>query len=243
MTYPTKDRSTIFIPVDNYSGDEEEVHQLQAFLRHVIDDRFSPVELPSSWLFFHLLLRHRYENSPGVCTLADCQALARGCGLDEKDVPQVLRYIHQHLGTILFYEDVPGLNELVFCDPNVLFKNIYQLVAVSFGGDRGYNTITAQIRKTGEIPRKILERIGTQSSSSLLTNEHIIELLKHYKILTKLYSGEKAFYFMPCLLQLDNSLQLSCEALQALCLPPLLVRFDGNYIPIGVFSALVVKLS
>ena len=51
------------------------------------------------------------------------------------------------------------------------------------------------------------------------------------------------FCFMPCLLQPDNSLQLSCEVLQALCTPPLLVRFDGNYIPVGVFSALVVKLS
>ena len=48
---------------------------------------------------------------------------------------------------------------------------------------------------------------------------------------------------MPCLLHPNNSLDLSCEALQALCLPPLLVRFDGNYIPVGVFSALVVKLS
>ena len=51
------------------------------------------------------------------------------------------------------------------------------------------------------------------------------------------------FCFMPCLLQPDNSLQLSCEALKALCIPPLLVRFDGSYIPVGVFSALVVKLS
>ena len=151
LTYPTKDKSTIFIPVNNYSGDEEEIHRLQAFLRQIIGDRFSPVELPSSWLFFHLLLRHRYENSPGVCKLAECRALARGCGLDEDDVPQVLRYIHQHLGTILFYEDVPGLNELVICDPNVLFKGIYQLVAVSFGGDKGYHTIAAEIRKTGEI--------------------------------------------------------------------------------------------
>ena len=243
LTYPTKDRSTIFIPVDNYSGEEEEIHQLQAFLRQVINDQFDAVELPSSWLFFHLLLRHRYENSPGVCNLADCRALAKGCGLDENDVPQVLRYIHRHLGTILFYEKVPGLNELVICDPNVLFKSIYQLVAVSFGGDRGYHTITAQIRKTGEIPGDILKCISTQSSSSLLTNEHIIELLKHYKILTELNSGGKMFYFMPCLLQPDNSLQFSCEALQALCLPPLLVRFDGNYIPVGVFSALVVKLS
>ena len=124
LTYPTMDKSSIFIPVNNYSGDEEEIHKLQAFLKQIIDNRFSPVELPSSWLFFHLLLRHHYENSPGMCTLADCRALAKGCGLDEKDVPQVLQYIHRHLGTILFYEHVQGLNDLVICDPNVLFKSI-----------------------------------------------------------------------------------------------------------------------
>ena len=242
LTYPTRDKNTIFIPVNNYSGDEEEIHQLQAFLKQLIDDRFSPVELPSSWLFFHLLLRHRYENSPGVCKLADCPALARGCGLDEDDVPKVLRYIHQHLGTILFYEDVPGLKELVICDPNVLFERIYHLVAVSFGGDKGYHAITAEIRKTGEIPVRVLERISTQSSSPLLKNEHIIELLMHFKILTKFASDDGISYFMPCLLHPNNSLELSCEALQTLYPPPLLARFKGNYIPIGVFSALVVKL-
>ena len=242
LTYPTRDKSTIFIPVNNYSGDEEEIHKLQAFLKQVIDDRFSPVELPSSWLFFHLLLRHRYENSQGVCRLEDCRALAKGCGLDEKDVPQVLRYIHQHLGTILFYDDVPGLNELVICDPNVLFESIYQLVAVSFGGDKGYHTITAEIRKTGEIHARVLKRISTQSRSSLLKNEYIIELLMHFKILTELPSDDGIIYFMPCLLQPNYSLELSCEALQTLYPPPLLVCFKGNYIPMGVFSALVVKL-
>ena len=244
LTYPKKDeKSTIFIPVNNYSGDEEEIKQLQAFLGDTIQKRFGSVELPSSWLFFHLILRHHYENSTGVCTLAECRALAKGCGLDENDVPQVLRYIHRQLGTILFYEDVQGLSELVICDPNVMFKSIYHLVAVSFGGNEAQHSITTEIRKTGEIPEKVLERIGTQPSSSLLTNEHIIELLKHFKILTKLHYDNKIVYFMPCLLQPDNSLELSCEALQALCPPPLLVRFDGNYIPIGMFSAVVVKLS
>ena len=241
LTYPTKnEKSSVFIPVNNYSGEEEEIHHLQAFLRRVIDDRFNPIELPSSWLLFHLILRDRYEKVPGVCTLKECQALSAGCGLDENDVPRVLRYIHQRLGTVLFYEEVQGLNELVICDPNVLFKGIYQLVAVSFGGERDHHTITTEIRKTGEIPERVLERISTQSSNSLLTNQHIIELLKHYKLLTELHSDDRITYFMPCLLQPDYSFELS---LQTLCLPPLLVRFDGNYIPVGVFSALVVKLS
>ena len=241
LTYPKEDdNSLIFIPVNNYSGDEEEIKQLQAFLRKVIDKRFAPVELPSSWLLFHLILRHRYENSPGVCKLAECRALAKGCGLDEDDVRKVLRYIHHHLGTILFYEQVKGLKELVICDPNVLFKSIYNLVAVSFGGETDHHTLAAEIRKTGEIPSHVLERISSQPSSSLLTNEHIIELLKHFKILTEI---DGLSYFMPCLLHPNNSLDLSCEALQAVCPPPLLVCFNGNYIPLGVFSALVVKLS
>ena len=240
LTYPMEGK--MFIPINNYSGNEEEIRQLQAFLKRVVDDRFAPVELPSSWLLFHLVLRHRYENSPGICKLAECRALAKGCGLDEKDVPQVLQYIHQRLGTILFYEEVEGLNELVICDPSVLFNSIYHLVAVSFAGVRAHHTSAAEIRKTGEIPSEELQHLSTQPGSSLLTTKHVVDLLKHFKILTEIVSDDKITYFMPCLLHYD-SLELSCKSLKTFCPPPLLVRFDGNYIPIGVFSALVVKLS
>ena len=125
----------------------------------------------------------------------------------------------------------------------MLFESIYHLVALSFGGSRAHHTAAAKVRKTGEISIELLERIRSQPSSSLLTNEHIMELLKHFKILTKAVSDDRIYYFMPCLLHPSNSLQSSCEVLQALCPSPLHVRFDGNYIPIGVFSALVVKLS
>ena len=137
----------------------------------------------------------------------------------------------------------PHLNRLVICDPNVLFQGIFHLIVASFAGYRAYHTSAAEIRKTGEIPVKLLDRINAQPSNSPLTNKQIFELLKHFKILTELHSGDDAAYFMPCLLQPDTSLELSSDSLQALCLPPLLVRFDGNYIPMGVFSAFVVKLS
>ena len=80
-----------------------------------------------------------------------------------------------------------------------------------------------------------MKYIYAQPSSSLLMNEHILELLKHFNILTELPDG---MCFMPWLLQPDHSL----EVLQSLCAPPLLIQFDGNYIPMGVFSALLVKL-
>ena len=55
LTYPKKEeKNTVFMPVNNYSGDEKEIYYLQAFLSRVILDRFAPLELPSSWLLFHL---------------------------------------------------------------------------------------------------------------------------------------------------------------------------------------------
>ena len=68
LTYPMEDEKSlpVFIPVNNHSGGEEEIEQMQVFLRKIIDNRFRPVELPSSWLLFHLILWHRYENL-GVC--------------------------------------------------------------------------------------------------------------------------------------------------------------------------------
>ena len=96
-----------------------------------------------------------------MCTLANCEALAKGFGLD-KDVVKALRYIHQHLGTVLYYEDMQGLKELVICDPNVLFRRIFHLVVASFAGNRAYHTSAAEIRKTGEIPVRLLDHIYAQ---------------------------------------------------------------------------------
>ena len=232
LTYPTKKSSggeeeMVFMPVDNYSGGKEEIDQLQEFMKQVFKD-FHSHELPSSWHIFHLVLRDRYGET-GVCSLAECEAVARGCGLDEDDVPQVLKHIHQHLGTVLYYEEVEGLKELVICNPNVLFRGIFHLVAASFG-ERAHHTQAKQIRKTGEISVDLLNCDDPKLTQPPLKSKHILELLKHFKILTQLPSGR---YFMPCLLQPDKDLKLSHEELKTLCVCPLLVRFDGYFIPIG----------
>ena len=58
------------------------------------------------------------------------------------------------------------------------------------------HTLTTEIRKTDEISIRVLEHINTQPSNSLLTTEHIIELLKHFKILTELPSDDGINYFI-----------------------------------------------
>ena len=89
-----------------------------------------------------------------------------------------------------------------FCDPIVLLKRIITTLQLFLLADRTIHSIG----KTGELPEKLVKRISTEPSNKLLTNEHILELFKHFKIMIELPSGDRTVYFMPCLLQPNNSL-------------------------------------
>ena len=66
-------------------------------------------------------------------------------------------------------------------------------------------------------------------------------MLKHFKIVTDIPGTDTIF--VPCLLQPDLSIELaSQDQLKEVNPPPLLIQFEGGYIPISVFSGLAVEL-
>ena len=248
ITFPTSkgvDYDPIFLPLDNATASEEEMEDIQTFLLKVMKDRFPPVPLPLTWAAFHLILRHGYEQSPGVCTLAECTDLAVSCGIRSDDVITVLNYFHDKLGTILYYEEVESLKEYVICNPDVLFSGISRLVTVSFAGSGDKHTAADKIRKTGVIPPHILQTATPLTPKCPLNNQHLIDLLTHLKLITHLGDDAKPSVFMPCLLKPDNTVLLShtSQNVAAISPPPLLVLFKGAFIPIGVFSGVMVELS
>ena len=241
LTFPT-DSNNIFLPIDNKTASEEELEQIKKFLE-IVFNRFEAVPLPITWAAFHLILRYKYEKS-GVCTITDCEDLAEKCGIKRENVVPVLRFLHNNVGTILYYENVDSLNELVICDPNVLFHGLSHLVTVSFAGSGVNYTIADTIRKTGVIPQHVLDKAKSQDQSSPLNAQHLINLLKHYKLIKEVNQNDDIFYFMPCLLQLDNlTSSLSAGVVKDLDTPPLVIMFQGGFIPLGVFSSLVIELS
>ena len=248
ITFPTSegdDHDPIFLPLDNATASEVEMENIQTFLLKVMKDRFPPERLPLTWAAFHLILRNRYEQSPGVCTLADCIDLAVSCGIRRDDVITVLNYFHDQLGTILYYEEVDSLKEYIICNPDVLFSGISRLVTISFAGSGDKHTAADKIRKTGEIPPHILQTATPLTPKCPLNNQHLIDLLTHFKLITHLGDDAKPSVFMPCLLKPDNtvlSLHTS-KNVANIFPPPLLVLFKGAFIPVGVFSGVMVELS
>ena len=239
--------SPIFLPLDNVTASEVELEDIQTFLLKVIKERFKPASIPVTWAAFHLILRYHYEQSPGVCTLAECTELAVDCGIQAADIITVLRYFHENLGTILYYEEVDSLKEFVICNPDVLFSGISRLVTVSFAGSGEKYTAAKKIRETGEIPPHVLPKDTPLTPDCPLTNQHLIDLLTHFKLITHLGDDDDPSLFMPCLLNPDpNTLSLLTSEKKYIAKvspPPLLVFFKGAFIPVGVFSALMVELS
>ena len=237
----SNDSDSIFLPIDNKTASDEELEDIKKFLEDVFND-FEPVPLPITWAAFHLILRYKYEKSGGVCTIEECTDVAVECGIKRDDVVSVLRYLHNNVGTILYYEEVDDLNKLVICDPNVLFQGISHLVAVSFAGCGKFHNIAKKIRKSGKVPLHVLNKAKSPDPNSPLKVSQLIKLLTHYKLMKQV---EQDTYFMPCLLQPEETLEssVSGDEVSRLDCPPLLIIFKGGYIPVGVFSAIVIELS
>ena len=84
-----------------------------------------------------------------------------------------------------------------------------------------------------------------KKESSPLSISHVVDLLTHYSIISeiKTYSGEHV-YFMPCLLLPDPDVgKEKKQAFRDMDPVPLLIMFSTQYIPLGLFSALIVYLS
>ena len=244
LTYSTSS-SLIFTPIDNMYGSKQEISKFESFLAPIIRE-FPEVKLPHSFALFHLILQHKFESS-GVCSIEEAIELGSGCGIRRPDVITVLGYLHKHLGTILFYEEVTELREIVIVNPNILFQCLTEIIMESFAGTRSHATGSAHVRETGEISEEVIEGfkgILEGVGQSVLTPYHVICLLKHFKLLQKMEREGEVVFFMPCLLKVNQEIiGSSYQAVSSTPIPSLLVHFKGGYIPVGMFSALIVTLT
>ena len=231
----------IFQPLDNMTCSEEELERVLDFLSDIIKKRFSPVTLPVTWAAFHLTLRHKYEKS-GICSMEECIALAQECRIPAEHISHVLEFFHFRLGTILHYKEIESLKDYIIVDPNILFEGISNLVTMSFMDSGEHKNVAAKVRETGEIPATIIQPGRHLSNSCPLTNQHLIDLLVHFKLM---YISSKLTCLMPCLLLPDPDVVKSLVSLDVLDIspPPLLVLFKEGFVPVSIFPGVINQLS
>ena len=177
----TSQFGTLFVPVDNCKGSQEEVEAVRSFLAEAVKKHSKPILIPTSWLMFHMILRNNYEQEK-VCTFEESAQLAMRCGINKQDAKGVLTYIYCKLGTILYFEDVPSLSHLVICNPEVVYQAISNMIFSLY--EKLDNA-----RMTGLISDRVF-RASVKGASKFLNASYILDLLKHFRILTSVGPGQ-----------------------------------------------------
>ena len=238
--------------LNNMSEDQGDIQELRKVILTIIETRFPPQPLPTAWLMLHLLLRTKYEKEPGWCTVEECVKVAMACGIKKEELlgeGGILRYIHKHYGTLLYYPKVPGLCDRVVCDPNIILHPFTRTFVHSFACNRGYVQTAKSIRATGEIPHDLMETICARKSTDPIPTPEIVALLKNRYIVYENVRTQKGSrkYFMPCLLKPNASVVKEASDPTTLSslnpAPLLLVPYSTGFVPLGLFPALVVKMS
>ena len=208
---------------------------------------FKPKPVPTATFFLCLKLRKKFYRNPGWCWLQDCIDIAATFRISEKDLTErggILQYLHDQFGTILHYRDLEiGLQLRVIVNPKIIIRPPVKLLMTAFGTKTSKHAMAEILHRTGEIPRDLMEEVcSLKSTENGIPTAEIVELLESKYILYK--SGDD--YFMPCLLRPDNNIEEQSRDpshLKSLTYPPILLIPREGYVPLGLFSVTVIKLS
>ena len=240
-------------PLNNVSTDSSDIEGLRELITRIVHERFTPQPVPTGALLLHLILRMRFDPSPGWCSLEECVVIAEHCGISREDLLRekgVLQYLHDKYGTILYYGRLKKLGKRVIVNVNLIMKPPAELFVSAFGAVRGRPETAKHMRLTGEVSHRLMNKACSESSTDEegIPTDEIVELLESCYILYKnaRSASDEEVYFLPCLLYPDHNVTIESsdpKLLSGLLYSPLLLIPTTGFVPLGQFQASVVRFS
>ena len=182
------DEKNVIFCVDNAS-----VNKSHSFVRSAVlglcNNTIFSIKVKPRWLLFALTLK----GAQSVCmSYEDCAAIAEKCGIEKEDVKCALRFLHQHMSTLRYY-DCKELKSIVIVKPKVLTNKLSKLLKVIISK-----------REIGNIESVILSHddIGAVAmEGDTLPTELLICILKYLKVIGPVHENEETRqYIFPCML-------------------------------------------
>ena len=157
------------------------------------------------------------------------------------EVKAALRF-HHTFGVLLYFHDVPGMDDYVIANPQWLFTNLTNLVCCSFDGKIVNCSDIKKLKSKGILGENLIKEINTDALGGI-DIEHFIKLLQHLKIVTPFPKPDSSDYLMLSIL--DSFKSENFHILDPL--PPqqsieLLIQFKSGTLPRGIFCCLIVQL-
>ena len=222
--------------------DQNEIEDLRKSLHNVINTKFQDIEVPVSWCALSLKLKRRKQS---LYTYKTCFKLAKESGIkDEDDFKAVLWFLHNRAGTIMYYPNVEGLEDIIITNIQLVFDRITELMTSCFTFKNLGDSTEREFHTKGMFTESDIKELSTRKGDPL-TPKRLVALLKYLNIVAgplkdKVGRYTKISYFMPCALKPAD---IESEHRNETSTPaPLLIWFECGYCPVGVYCCLVVYL-
>ena len=239
----TKGKDIIF-PVNNMGRGRNE-EEIAERIRRITGRSYIRAEVPARWFFFQVELKSKTKGRR-IISLDECVEIGKSVGMQRKEVLAALWYFHN----LSIYLHFPGiLSHVVFLDPQVLFDMLSQIIAVSYGDDRYDNATIKSLKTKGMFKRELLDTMEFEEDvfscddflklmEGLLIISQIPKERRYLYVYLRLQIPNDTRYFIPCVLDIiDDPFEDSSDAIE-----PLYLTWDGELIPNGLFTSLVVFL-
>jgi coiled-coil and C2 domain-containing protein 1 len=246
-------KGSLFFTVDNMDGEESEIMNIRTDIEGIIRSCFSATPIPASWLMFRIVLH--LLNKP-IVSLAQCEIIARRLSMPTP-VKEALWFFHHQIGSIMYYPEIPLMQDTVICDPQIIFDSISMLIIDRFVySNRTLKSVEVdEFFQNGLFTMAQIEDKTEQQRSACLSLQQLIETLKHLNVVAEIkddpenvdseatYSPSPPKFIMPAVLKQASEEELSARPEPGIILGcPLMIHFKGGFVPFGVFCASIAHL-
>lgn len=244
-------KGSLFFAVDNMDGNETEIMNIRTNIEEIIKSCFSATPIPASWLMFRIVLH--LMNKPMV-SLAQCEVIARRLSMPTS-VKEALWFFHHKIGSIMYYPEIPSMQDTVICDPQIIFDSISVLIIdrFVFSNMELKSVEVDEFLQNGLFTMAQIKDKTEQQRSVCLSLQQLIDTLKHLNVLAEVKeenieathspSTSSPKFIMPAVLEQASKEELSAPSEPGVNLGcPLMILFKGGFVPFGVFCASIAHM-
>ncbi|XP_064407413.1 uncharacterized protein LOC135352129 isoform X6 [Halichondria panicea] len=256
-----------FIAVDNYEGTDSDMGPLREHLHGLFSSYFKDAKLRirPQQLLFGVVLRKEFD----IVSMEDCIRIGtEGLKMREKEVRFTVWYLDRYVGALIYHPEIKDkdgwFGNFVICNPQVVFNSLSVLVVnplLELHSEKSIILFKEAERRNwilkGQFSLKTITRCHSEENhgvkkDQLIPVEKLLILLEHSHLLAKITTVVKeglttekveTTFFIPAILQCASRKELTKSPPTGIDTPsPIKVTFDPQYVPIGVFCAMISEL-
>ena len=242
----------LIVAMDNMKGGVEEVKAIREMLDTAMERHFKPLRIPAVWLLFNLCLAQTKKRTASMKSVLE---LSSQFHMSAEETKVALWFLHHHAGVMMYFPNVPLLQDLVILDTQVVYDSVTFLIlrAMSFGNVG--QACSEKFRETGQfVLEDLVAAMSRILGEDIIPPEKLIALLEFLHIIAPIpkvqgsqssTQEQEAVYLMPCVLRTASKEELDTichDQSRPQCVAPLMVRYKCGFVPLGIFPALIASL-